>query len=145
MCGRHDEENNRLWTIDSLSQVAVAYLCLEHAAPLMEIVLAAGGKTLEQQIPVPFREPEPAPTAPPRGRGDMRLVPLLNWTPPEEVPIPLPPEPEPEDDGPELDPLEALVGDWRGQGRSWEEIAVLLGTTAHELQEKYSEPQAKAQ
>ena len=102
ICGRDDVEANKLWTVDSLTSVAVVWLCLEHAAPLMEIILVAGGVPPEQQIPVPFREePDLSPKAPPRGRSDMRLQPLLNWTPPADVPIPMPPElPEPTEESP---------------------------------------------
>lgn len=60
------------WTLDNLQVAVVADLCVEHAAPLEEIVQAAGtgppDKTLE-------------PTAP-RRQARKRGMEPLDWTPP---------------------------------------------------------------
>ena len=83
-----------MWTIDNMSNVAVTYLCTEHGAPLQEIMDLAGDLPPDRQIPVPERGVEPLDIHL-RGRRDPKMMPLLNWTPPED-PGPVPePTPEP--------------------------------------------------
>lgn len=128
MCGRMAAF---LWTINNFARASVTYLCEEHGQPLMEIMDAAGEIPPDDQIPVPDRVPveEPQPYKPPS-----RLVPLIDWTPPEEGFIgprnrPAPP--------PGMSPEEILVKASREEGQTWQEIADVLGMTRQNVWFKY--------
>lgn len=81
MCG---QPNVQLWTLDNMQGAAVAYLCLEHSAPLLAVMEAAGDLAPDDQTPLTERSGEPVPRAY-RARRGGEMAPLLNWTPPEEL------------------------------------------------------------
>lgn len=74
----------QLWTLDNLSTAGAMYLCKEHGEPLQNLLELAGDLPPEEQVPVPLRDllgenPILGP-----GRQRTKMVPLTDWTPPEE-------------------------------------------------------------
>lgn len=108
----------RLWTIDNLNKVVGAHLCKDDAAPLWKIMDAVGGPQLHTKLPRP--QGGPPIDIHKRGRRDVPMEPLLNWTPPEEAPARPAPMP------PELTDLDLIVIDFRKEGMSWEAVGKAL-------------------
>ena len=80
VCG---EGNVQLWTLDNLQKVSAMYLCWQHGKPLQELLEIAGDVPPDKHVPVPLRDEEhPVMDS---GRHNNRMVPLLDWTPPEEA------------------------------------------------------------
>lgn len=129
LCGRMA---TGMWTIDNMVHACVTYLCGEHSEPVAEVLAAAGDIPPEYQIPIPDRVPvtEPEPIKPPS-----RLVPLLNWTPPDEDFIG--PMNRPDHHVLEMTPEEKLVKTAREEGQTWQEIAAVLGVTRQNVWFKY--------
>lgn len=88
LCGKN---NVYMWTIDNMQKVVVTYLCKDHSGLLLDIMNAAGTLPPNEQIPVPDRADGPPGylDVHKRGRREVPMRPLLNWTPP---PASLPPE-----------------------------------------------------
>lgn len=81
ICG---QRNVQLWTVDNTQHAGVAYLCVEHGAPLQEILEAAGELAPDEQIPLPERHGEMMPQVYVKGKRSGGMIPLLDWTPPTE-------------------------------------------------------------
>ena len=128
LCGRMA---TGMWTIDNMVHACVTYLCGEHSAPVAEVLAAAGDIPPEFQIPVPDRVVPEEPEEKPR---PSRLVPLTSWTPPDEGFIGPINRPAPQ---PEMSPEEILVKTAREEGRTWQEIADVLGMTRQNVWFKY--------
>jgi hypothetical protein len=119
-----------MWTIDNMSSVVVTYLCTVHGAPLQEIMGLAGDLPPDRQVPLPERDAEALDTHL-HGRRDPKMMPLLNWTPPED-PGPVPePEPKP------ISAEEIIVAQGRQDGKTWDEIGAMVGTTGQNAWGKY--------
>jgi hypothetical protein len=80
ICG---QPNVQMWTLDNMYAAGVAYLCVEHGAPLQAVLEAAGDLAPDDQIPLPERAMGPVPSSVGRGRRAPEMAPLLDWTPPE--------------------------------------------------------------
>lgn len=124
-----------MWTIDNMSRVAVTYLCTEHGAPLQEIMGLAGDLPPDKQVPLPERDAE-AIDIHLRGRRDPKMMPLLNWVPPED-PGPVPEEPRPAPAPKPISAEEIIVAKARKDGKTWDEIGAMVGTTGQNVWGKY--------
>lgn len=122
----------QMWTLDNTHHACVTYVCDEHAAPLTAVLEAAGDIPPEFQIPVPDRVPVVKEEIP----KPSRLVPLLDWTPPDEGFIGPRNRPAPVD---QMSPEEILVKTSREEGKTWQEIADVLNMTRQNVWFKYHE------